>query len=60
MSPASLAPLTSLAHLDLSSNQLSRVQGALGSLAQLRTLDLAGNSIAHIDPGIFSISLSHQ
>ena len=58
LSPASLAPLTSLAHLDLSSNQLSRVPGALGSLAQLRTL--ADNSIAHIDPGIFSISLSHQ
>ena len=52
--------LLSLSPADLSSNQLSRVPGALGSLAQLRTLHLAGNSIAHIDPGIFSISLSHQ
>ena len=51
MTPLHLA--SSLGHLDLSSNLLNRVPGAISGLALLRSLDLSHNSITHIDSGIF-------
>ena len=54
LGPGSLGPLaSSLSHLDLSSNLLNRVPGALSGLTKLRSLDLSHNSISHIESGLF-------